>query len=185
MLLYLSMLDTQTEKEKFTEIYEQYQHFCWYVANGILNDPHLAEDAVQETFLALTRHLDRVEHVDSPRTRKFLMTIAKSKAIDLLRKEKGEKTLLAEEPEQDMKDGQQDLLDSYITRENYNRLIACILELDEIYRVVFEYKYLHQLSDKEIGDLLEISPKAVNVRYYRARRKLQEMIQGEVASDGR
>ena len=80
MLLYLSMLDTQTEKEKFTEIYEQYQHFCWYVANGILNDAHLAEDAVQETFLALTRHLDRVEQVDSPRTRKFLMTIVKSKA---------------------------------------------------------------------------------------------------------
>ena len=32
MLMYLSILDTQDEKEKFTEVYEQYQHFCWYVA---------------------------------------------------------------------------------------------------------------------------------------------------------
>ena len=39
MLLYLSMLDTQEEKDKFTELYEQYQHFCWYVANQQLGTP--------------------------------------------------------------------------------------------------------------------------------------------------
>lgn len=50
MLMYLSILDTQDEKEKFTEVYEQYQHFCWYVANQVLGDDHLAEDAVQETI---------------------------------------------------------------------------------------------------------------------------------------
>ena len=53
MLMYLSILDTQDEKEKFTEVYEQYQHFCWYVANQMLGDDHLAEDAVQETFCLL------------------------------------------------------------------------------------------------------------------------------------
>ncbi|MCI8417548.1 MAG: sigma-70 family RNA polymerase sigma factor [Lachnospiraceae bacterium] len=185
MLLYLSMLDTQAEKEKFTEIYEQYQHFCWYVANRILSDHHLAEDAVQNAFLALTRHLDKVGEVDTPRTRKFLMTIVKSKAIDLLRKEKGEPALSADELEYDLPDEKTDLLADYITRENYNRLVSCVLELDERYRVVFEYKYLHQLSDQEIADLLGVSAKAVNVRYFRARRKLQEMIQREVASHGR
>ena len=82
MLMYLSILDTQDEKEKFTEVYEQYQHFCWYVANQMLGDDHLAEDAVQETFLALTRHLDKIEVVESSKTRKFLMTIVKSKAIE-------------------------------------------------------------------------------------------------------
>ena len=51
MLLYLSMLDTQEEKDKFTLIYEQYQQFCWYVAYQLLGDAHLAEDAVQEAFL--------------------------------------------------------------------------------------------------------------------------------------
>ena len=52
------ILDTQDEKEKFTEVDEQYQHFCWYVANQLLGDAHLAEDAVQDALLALTRHLD-------------------------------------------------------------------------------------------------------------------------------
>ena len=116
MLMYLSILDTQDEKEKFTEVYEQYQHFCWYVANQMLGDDHLAEDAVQETFLALTRHLDKIEVVESSKTRKFLMTIVKSKAIDILRKQKGE--LSMEELEYEIPTGEPDALSQYITREN-------------------------------------------------------------------
>ncbi len=181
MLLYLSVLDTQEEKDKFTEIYERYQHFCWYVANQQLGDAHLAEDAVQEAFLALTRHLHKVEDVDSPRTKKFLMTIVKSKAIDILRKRKGGE-IPAEELKTDIPDSGRDLLDQYITKENYNYLISCILELDEAYRVVFECKYVHQMSDGEIAQLLNITPKLANVRFYRARKKLQEMLEKEVAA---
>ena len=179
MLMYLSILDTQDENEKFTEVYEQYQHFCWYVANQMLGDDHLAEDAVQETFLALTRHLDKIEVVESSKTRKFLMTIVKSKAIDILRKQKGD--LSVEELEYDIPAGQPDALSQYITRENYNAIVACVLELEENYRVIFEYKYVHGLSDREIGDLLGISSKTVNVRYFRARKKLQNMLTKEVA----
>ena len=88
MILFLALLDSPEEQERFTEIYEQYRHFMWYVANQKLQDAHLAEDAVQEAFVALTRHLDKVEDVHSPRTKKFLATIVKSKAVDILRKEK-------------------------------------------------------------------------------------------------
>ncbi len=179
MLLYLSLLDTQEERDKFTEIYEQYQHFCWYVANQILGDAHLSEDAVQDAFLALTRHLDKIEYVESARTKKFLMTIVKSKAIDILRKNHGE--VLEEELAETAVDSGEDILNSYISKENYNNLISCILDLPEPYRVIFEYKYVHQLSEKEIAELLGISPGLVNVRSFRARKKLQEMLEQEVA----
>ncbi len=179
MLLYLSMLDTEEEKDKFTEIYQQYQHFCWYVAYQLLGDGHLAEDAVQDAFLALTRHLDKIEDVESQKTRKFLMTIVKSKAVDILRKQHGETSVdeLLWEPA----DPEADMLGAYITKENYNHLISCILELDEAYRVIFEYKYVHELSDREIAQILDITPKLVNVRYFRARKQLQRMLEKEVA----
>lgn len=51
MFLFLALLDSPEEQEKFTEIYDQYRHFMWYVANQKLQDEHLAEDAVQEAFL--------------------------------------------------------------------------------------------------------------------------------------
>ena len=73
-------------------------------------------------------------------------------------------------------------LDQLLVKENYNRLISCVLELDDSYRVVFEYKYLYRMSDEEIADILGISAKNVNVRYFRARKKLQEMIRKEEKS---
>jgi len=155
MLLYLSMLDTQEEKDKFTQLYEQYQHFCWYVANQQLLDAQLAEDAVQETFLALTRHLDKVEEVDSPRTRKFLLTIVKSKAIDILRKKRGSEISI-EDLETELPDTSQDVLEQYICKEYYHYLLSCILELDEAYRVVFEYKYVHQFYFLNLQSYLQL-----------------------------
>ena len=89
MILFLSMLDSEEEKSKFVLIYEKYRYFLWYLANEKLQDAFLAEDAVQETFLALTRHLDKVDEVDSVRTRNFVATIVKSKAIDMIRRKKG------------------------------------------------------------------------------------------------
>ena len=61
-------------------------------------------------------------------------------------------------------------------------IMHCVLELDDSYRVVFEYKYLYRMSDEEIADILGISAKNVNVRYFRARKKLQEMIRKEEKS---
>ena len=58
----------------------------------------------------------------------------------------------AEDMGLDIPDPSSDILDQYITKENYEYLISCILELDEAYRVVFEYKYLHQMSDTDWGN---------------------------------
>ena len=160
MVLFLALLDTQEEQEKFREIYENYRHFMWYIAQQKLKDTHLAEDAVQEAFLALTRHLDKVEDAHSPRTKKFLATIVRSKAIDLIRKNNPQEELTDELPEG--KAGR-DVLDQLLVKENYNRLISCVL-------------------DEDIADILGISEKNVNVRYFRARKKLQEMIRKEEKS---
>lgn len=89
MIIFLNMLDNEEDRDKFVRIYEKYRYFLWYLANERLQDPYLAEDAVQETFLALTRHMDKTAEVDSAATRNFLATIVKSKAIDLIRRRKG------------------------------------------------------------------------------------------------
>ena len=176
MFLFLALLDDPGEQEKFREIYEHYRHFMWYLANQRLQDEHLAEDAVQEAFLALTRHLDKVEEVYSPRTKRFLATIVRSKAVDILRTRTPEQEL---EDNLDLGRGGTDILEQYLQKENYNRLGYCVLELDDQYLTVFEYKYLYRMTDAEIGDILGIYAKNANVRYFRARKKLQEMIRKE------
>ncbi len=50
--IYLALLETEEEKQKFGLIYEKYRKLMHWVAKGILNDDRLAEDAVHEAFFA-------------------------------------------------------------------------------------------------------------------------------------
>ena len=183
MLLFLSMLDTAEEQGKFTLLYEKYRYLMWYVAKDILKDRDLAEDAVQEAFLALTKHLDQVDEVDSPRTKRFLVTIAKSRAIDLLRREKRAEFTEYEDALGDAP-GSDDTLDTYLQAESYERLVEAIRSLDEAYRVVMECRYLHELSEKETAAVLGLAEKTVNVRAYRARNKLKEVLAQDQGGNG-
>ena len=69
-----------------------------------------------------------------------------------------------------------DILNELIEKESIGRIKDAVRKLDETYRLVFEFKLVHQLSDKDIGNILGISAKTANVRYFRARKKLQEML---------
>ena len=182
MLLFLSMLDTAEEQNKFTLLYEKYRYLMWYVAKDILKDKDLAEDAVQEAFLVLTKHLDRVDEVDSPRTKRFLVTIVKSRAIDLWRREKRAQfteyeDALGDEPDRN------DILDTCLQIESYERIVEAIRSLDENYRVVLECRYLHELSEKETAVVLGLAEKTVNVRTFRARKKLKELLVQDQGGD--
>ena len=179
MLLFLTMLDSDEDRSKFVQLYHKYRYFLWYLARERLQDDHLAEDAVQETFLALTHHIDKVDSVESAATRNFLATIVKNKATDLWRKRQGIREEEEASPKQEAEVSGEDVLDQYLVKEGYERILQAIQKLDEIYRVVFEFKYLHELSDREIADLLGITPKVVNVRIFRARKKLQNLLREE------
>lgn len=176
MLLFLNILDTEEEKDKFVRIYEGYRYMMWYSANEILKDKDLSEDAVQEAFLALTRHLHKVDENDVMRTKKFLRTVVKSKAIDMIRKRKEGELPLEDAADEYLLEAPTDILNEVIEKESVERIKKGIQKLDEIYRIVFEYKFVHNLSDSEIGNILGVTAKAVNVRYFRARKKLQEIL---------
>ncbi|OJT86126.1 RNA polymerase subunit sigma-24, partial [Clostridioides difficile] len=51
MLIYLAIIDSKEERIKFEEIYIKYKKLMFYVANQILKDDVLAEDAVHSSFL--------------------------------------------------------------------------------------------------------------------------------------
>ena len=76
-----------------------------------------------------------------------------------------------------LRDWQEDPLETWLVQENYRQILKAVGELEEIYRVVFEYKYLHELTDREIAEILKVSPKTVNVRIFRARKKLQKLLE--------
>lgn len=58
--IYLSLIDSENDKIKFQEIYEKYKKQMWYVANDILNDNYLAEDAVHDAFIGIAKNFSKI-----------------------------------------------------------------------------------------------------------------------------
>ena len=59
MSFHLSIIDTEEDKTKFEVIYEKYHKLMFYVANQILKDNYLAEDAVHDSFVKFIENLDK------------------------------------------------------------------------------------------------------------------------------
>ena len=85
-MILLMMVDTPEEKRKFVILYENYRYLMLKVAVDILHDYQLAEDAVQEAFVRVAKHMENVGQPEETATKRYLITITKHAAIDLYRR---------------------------------------------------------------------------------------------------
>ena len=180
MLLFLTALDNEEDREAFTLLYEQYSRLLWCAAMDVLHDASLAEDAVQNAYLALLGHMDKVRSVYAPQTRKFLVTVVRNKAIDLYRSRNSHTADSLDDPDYPDLPSGEDLLDEIIRRETMDHIKDALRQLPPIQRTMLEYRYLHGFSEKEVAELLELPPKRVNVAIFRARKKLQQLLENTV-----
>lgn len=183
MLIYLSMIDTEEGKDKFEQIYLKYRYTMLYVAKSIVKDDQLAEDIVHESFLKIIERLDNIDDIFCSKTKSFFVTIVRHKSIDAIRKNKRENYIPLEDIEYSLKDDDLIPLEEIISQDGYKKLGEYIGCLDEKYRAVLELKYIQGYSDKEIAKILDITPKNVNVRTFRARKMLIKMIEESIEYD--
>ena len=59
----LAALESDEDKQKFTEIYELYHVQMEQTAIRILKDQHDAEDAVQNAFMQIIRHFEKIYEI--------------------------------------------------------------------------------------------------------------------------
>ena len=91
MFLYLSLIETEEDKIKFEAIFNNYKKTMYYIANSILKDEHYSHDAVQNSFLKIIKHIDKIEDVKCNKTKGFIVTIVRNSSIDIYRKLQMEK----------------------------------------------------------------------------------------------
>lgn len=168
LLFYLSLIETEEDKSKFERLYYDYRKLMKHIATDMLHDEFLAEDAVHEAFIKLTRHISGVNEDDRHKTKAFIVIIIKSVCLDMLRKDKKDKSFGLEE------------IDSmgFVDDESFKRLevedvYSVISSLSDTYREIIELKVVHNLSDKDIADVLGISNAVVRKRLQRAREILR------------
>ncbi len=170
--IYLAILGSDKEHDKFEAIYFKYRNLMFYAANNILNDQYLAEDAVHKAFLKILENFDNVGEISCHKTKSYVVTIVRNTAINMYNSRKRRPTvpLLYEE------------VSFSVDAEEINRnddideLVAAILELPIIYKDVLKLKYIQGFSNAEIAKMFDITEVAVRKRIERARRMLRDVL---------
>ncbi|MGP4040025.1 RNA polymerase sigma factor [Gracilibacillus sp. D59] len=169
---------SEPSQEEFRLVYDMFYSRVYRDVFFITKDSHLAQDALQETFVKAYQHMHRLE--DKERMGAWLSTIATRTAIDILRKRKGAREVLTEDiaiQEKNINEKGFDTL--HIVEANLVKedLLESIYEINAEYREVILLRYIHDLSIKEIAHLLKIKESTVKTRLHRARNKIKEKVQ--------
>ena len=60
MLIYMAMIDSPNDRDKFERIYHKYRFLMLNVAKKILTNHHDAEDAVHQAFISIIENIDKI-----------------------------------------------------------------------------------------------------------------------------
>ncbi len=140
-------------------------------ARRLTDDAHLAEDIAQEAMVAA---LEGLEGLRTPnRAAAWLAAIVDRTAMRMLRAERPEPAIDAEAGA--TSDGPERTAE----RRELQRLVRSAVEaLPARSRVAVELHYFAGMSCREVGEFLDVSPDAVKMTLYRARRALRRGMSG-------
>jgi len=142
----------------------------------LVRDSQDAEDAVQETFLAVFRALPRLADVGA--FDGWMLRIARNAAINSLRKTGRERpSLRAHDETMDGAPGMPRVVRRSGSQPPCPRasalLSAALDEMPSAVRETLRHRYEHGLSCAEIADRLGVTQSCVKTRLFRARRALR------------
>lgn len=83
--MFLAMLETDGDRERFLRLHGAYEKKLYAVALRLLGDPAQAEDAVQQAWLRVLEHWERVLALPWEETEGYVVTVVKNAAVDLAR----------------------------------------------------------------------------------------------------
>ena len=158
----------------FAELMREYYPFVYTIVIGGVNNPHDAEEVVQDTFLSAYRGLTQLE--DATKFKSWLAEIARNCARQWLRKQRGETVPLNEVSEGILQT--EDSPDEQLARQEQRELIRRTMEtLPQKDRDIARAFYLEGVSYDELIRAHGLSYNAIALRLFRIKRQLSKRLQ--------
>ena len=175
MLIYLSMIDIDSDRSEFERIYQQHGEKIFRKTLYILRNQQDTEDVMQEVWIKVAKNIALFRDKDDAVVFAYIMKIASNQAMSFFRKNKvSEVTFSEEEIDTVVCD---DTIFSQCEQVEIEEISACFSELPEIYRDVLSLYFFHQHSTEQIAKLLDLNPSTVGSRLTRGRKKLIQLLE--------
>lgn len=168
------------EGEALAELYDRHAGPIYSLALRILGDAAEAEDVVQEVFTQAWRQASRY-NAGRGAVAAWLLTLARSRAIDRLRARRARPGLVVDERAADQLASAGPAADAQVLSfEQVSRVRAALDELPLLQRAAIELAYFEGLTHAEIAARLEQPLGTVKTRIRLAMLKLRDALAGTV-----
>ena len=178
------MLNNPAERDKFEQLYHEYERLMLYVARSILNDHFLAEDAVNDAFIKIINNYEKLfasnDKIICPRTKRLVVIITKNTALDILKKRNhNREDALETEEGVSILDGisfEKSTQDLFFHEYDLKKIKKAFSTLPEQQKLTLYYFAILGESIKNIANIMGEKPETVKKRLQRARKTLKEVL---------
>jgi len=166
-------LVARSDQEALGELYDRFGRVAYGLALRVLRDEKLAEDAVQEGFLAAWRNADRFMP-ERAKASTWLLTFVHRRAVDLVRHEERRR---AEPLPQRAETGPSDSAeeDAWLRFER-ERVQAALRQLPDQQREALELAYYGGFSQSQLAERLGQPIGTIKSRMFAGLARLRELL---------
>ena len=186
MLLYILSISEESDHNKISYLYKNFYDFMIkYSTNkfqsyGMPNFENNAEDAVQNTFMKISKHIKKIDFtVDKKRLKNYVFAILNNEISNIL--DEGPENLSLNE--EAYTNCEYTFIEKLEIQENYDNVVAEIRRLDYKYSTTLILFYVEGKTVKEIAGMMGISIKTVYTRLERGRTILLNHLKGGAANE--
>lgn len=160
--------------EALEKLYVLYKTNVFRVALVILEDPFLAEDAVQDTFMKIKQNARTFRYGINEKG--WIMTIARNAAIDILNRHKRE--IVLESPIEDTDESRNTAGSGDIPGNENEGFLQLIQPLNDLDKQIVSLYLISELKHREIAGILGMNVSTVKKRYERAIKRIAREMEG-------
>ena len=156
------------------QVYNLYFKDVYLYLRALTKVENLAEDLSQETFFKAIKGIDKYEGKCDIRV--WLCQIGKNTYYSNLKKHKKE---LIEEIHETEIDSSISIEEKLLNKEQAVKIHKLLHNMEEPYKEVFHLRVFGELSFREIGDIFSRKENWARVVFYRAKGKIQQLLEKE------
>lgn len=168
---------TQGDVDALGQIYDRFARPVWSIAMRVLNDRHLAEDAVNEVFMRIWKTAATFDPARPMAP--WLFTVARRTALDVYRRE-FRPTRGAHEEETDVGEDQPGIEHAWEAWE----IQLALEQLNDEERQIIRMAHFEGLTQTEVAERLSIPVGTVKSKSHRAHRRLASLLRHLVPAEG-
>ncbi|MGH2793957.1 MAG: sigma-70 family RNA polymerase sigma factor [Actinomycetota bacterium] len=171
------------DERAFGELYRRYSASAFGLALRILGEPAMAEEVLQEVFLAVWR---RAVAYDPARgsVRSWLFAQVHHRAVDVVRREEAERrrSFINTEPDHDT--GVEDVIEEGWLSARREQVGRALKDLPAEQREVLDLAYFRGLTQTQVAKETGVPLGTVKSRTLAAMRRLRDVLHAAEAEDG-